>query len=256
MKRRLSLVLAMALVLSMVLPSMAMAADASENVISNILEAEFTVKGIEEGVAEVGVYNGLIAAIENDEVNEIKLIKNIDSTKTITISRPNVTIDGDGHTITFQGLGNRADGLLITDFNVRVKDLIVNAGVENPGGPWQGIYAIQVYNTKDVVLENVTATGANGGILVNGSSVRLEGEIDVTGNGYGGIEVSADTVGAGNLKLIVNATINNNTEEAGKPTIWEDKVSGCVEGIDKYHSIRVYNNYEEDKDIQEQVHYY
>ena len=77
-------------------------------------------------------------------------------------------------------------------------------------------------------MNNVKATGGNGGILVNGSEVTLTGNIDVSGNGFGGIEVSLGT-GLTNVSLDVkNANITNTSEKYGYPAIWEDSVKGTV----------------------------
>lgn len=170
------------------------------------------------------------------------------------VDRNGVTINGNENTLTFNGLESIAtttdDGLIISGANVTVNDLKVDAGLAS-SEDWVGTYAIHVYDTTNVTLSNVTANGGNGGILVNGSEVKLGGTIDVSGNSFGGIEVSGDTVGTANLSLDINgATIVNDSEAPGKPTIWEDKVSECVEGADGYSSIRVL------KDDNSQVHYY
>jgi hypothetical protein len=87
---------------------------------------------------------------------------------------------------------------------------------------WQGVYGIQVYNAKNVILNDVSSTGADGGILVNGSEVTLTGTVDVSGNEFGGIEVSK---GEGDLevpKLIVNGNVTYAEETETKPVIWID----------------------------------
>lgn len=108
--------------------------------------------------------------------------------------------------------------------------MTVDAGLGENKGSWVGTYAIHIYNTK-ATLNNVTATGGNGGILVNGSDVTLTGNIDVSGNGFGGIEVSygeglSEDNSTLQLTLDDGCNIINNTEKYGKPTIWEDKVTG------------------------------
>lgn len=91
---------------------------------------------------------------------------------------------------------------------------------------WIGSYAVQIHNTTGVILENITATGANGGIYVNSSVVNLAGTVNVSGNGFGGIEVSKGSSPTDFLLLYVNNVILvNNTEAYGLPTIWEDNVS-------------------------------
>jgi len=79
--------------------------------------------------------------------------------------------------------------------------------------------------TKKDILEYIKYTPENAAIIVNSLEVTLKGKIDVSGNTFGGIEVSKGS--ALNLNpgvLNINgATIINNTEEYGKPTIWVDE---------------------------------
>ncbi|NLY45277.1 MAG: hypothetical protein GX053_04720, partial [Tissierella sp.] len=86
---------------------------------------------------------------------------------------------------------------------------------------WQGNFVLHVYNTKGVTLKDLGLTGGDAGLLVNGSEVTLEGTIDVSGNQFGGIEVSKGiAVGLKSSVLTVNGKLVNNTEESGEPTIW------------------------------------
>lgn len=73
------------------------------------------------------------------------------------------------------------------------------------------------------MLENVKATGANAGVLVNGSNVTAKSGVDVSGNTFGGIEVS-DTEQSKNpeSRLTVESKIANTTERFGRPTVWTD----------------------------------
>lgn len=251
--KRFSKVLALTIVFIMMMSTTAMAAEVPGKIISNTLEASFKV-GVSNEM-NVGNVDELKEALGNENITVINILNNIEGiTEPIMVDRDGVTINGNENTLKFEGLESIAtttdDGLIISGANVIVNNLKVDAGLESPGN-WVGTYAIHVYDTTNVTLNNVTATGGNGGILVNGSGVKLEGTINVSGNGFGGIEVSGDTVGAANLSLDINgATIVNNSEAPGKPTIWEDKVSECVEGADGYHSIRVL------KDGNSQVHYY
>lgn len=251
--KRFSKVLALTIVFIMMMSTTAMAADVPGKIISNTLEASFTV-GVSNEM-DVGSVGELKGALENKNITVINIVNDITGIKDpIMVDRNGVTIKGNGKTLTFEGLENIAtttdDGLIISGADVTVNNLKVDAGLASPGN-WVGTYAIHVYDTTDVTLSNVTATGGNGGILVNGSEVKLEGTINVSGNGFGGIEVSGDTVGTANLSLDINgATIVNVSEDPGKPTIWEDKVSGHVTGAGGYHSIRVL------KDEDSQVHYY
>jgi hypothetical protein len=90
---------------------------------------------------------------------------------------------------------------------------------------WQGVYGIQVYKSSDVTLGNVTAAGGDGGIFVNDSAVMLDGDIDVSGNEFGGIEVSN---GSANLTL-AEGTEFSGTFDENQPPIWVDSISSETE---------------------------
>ncbi|GAA0233009.1 hypothetical protein GCM10008921_16770 [Metaclostridioides mangenotii] len=92
-----------------------------------------------------------------------------------------------------------------------------------PKEGWQGVYGIQVYNAKNVTLNDVSSSGADGGILVNGSEVTLTGIVEVSGNESGGIEVSkGEADGIGEPKLTVNGTVTYTEETETEPVIWID----------------------------------
>ena len=155
-------------------------------------------------------------ALEDNSVTIISLDSNIETTEKINITRP-ITINGNGYTMKYVGtFGNLGS----TDNTT-----------------WGGVYLLQVYNTN-ATIKNIKLTGGNAALLVNGSNVTLEGTIDVSGNGFGGIELGQ---GSGittipHLKL-VNAKIINTTESETKPTLWvpEDTSKAILEinGIEK-----------------------
>ena len=83
-----------------------------------------------------------------------------------------------------------------------------------------------------MTLNNVTVTGADGGVLVNGAEAVLSGVVDVSGNEFGGIEVSK---GSGvettpNLKGAAE-NLKNDSESLSNPTIWIDKVSELTDSV-------------------------
>ena len=184
-----------------------------------------------ENTASVSTEKELRDALNGDKTI-IKLTGNITISpgKNLVVTNP-VTIDGQSHKLSFSGLDSQPndvnDALVIAAESSIVKGLTVDAGSANPK-EWVGTYAIQAYNTTDVTLENIKATGANAGILVNSSEVTLAGEIDVSGNGFGGIEVSQgeglteDPVLTVYEKNVTNAQLKNNSEAYGQPTIWAD----------------------------------
>lgn len=105
-------------------------------------------------------------ALADSTVDTITLENNIKTTEKINVTRE-VTIDGNGkeikYTGTFKGTNNNST--------------------------WDSIYVLHVYRTT-ATIKNITLTGGNGALLVNGSKVTLIGTINVSGNGFGGIEMS------------------------------------------------------------------
>jgi hypothetical protein len=108
-----------------------------------------------------------------------------------------------------------------------VQNLTVDAGLTG-SKTWFGTYAIHAYKAGVVTLKDVTAKGGNAGILVNGSNVTLKGTIDVSGNGFGGIEVSQgeDVSEDSQLTIDKNAELKNSSESATNPTVWLVSIKG------------------------------
>lgn len=131
----------------------------------------------------------LKVAVVDDTVDTIVLGGDIQTTEKINIMRP-VIIDGANHAITYIG----------TTY----------------------AYVLQFYKTTGT-LKNIKLTGADGALLVNGSVVTLEGNIDVSGNRLGGIELGKGS-GVTEFPDIIadDATIINTTESSNAPTAWLD----------------------------------
>lgn len=172
-----------------------------------------------EEPTEVATEEDLKQAIANGD-KEVKLTDNI------TVASGNLNLgttqhfDGNGKTISF---GTTGQNLVSTHSGTIIENVIVENTVATED--WSSTYGIQCYN-GNYTIKNVTAKGGNAGILVNSANVTLEGTIDVSGNEFGGIEVSKSS----NTQLqpstlnINGATIVNTTEEFRKPTIWIDGV--------------------------------
>lgn len=139
-------------------------------------------------------------ALANDEISTIILGQDIETTEKINIMRP-VTIDGNHKTIRYTGTFGSSQS---SDNTV-----------------WGGIYVLQVYRTS-ATIRNIKLTGGNAALLINGSTVKLEGTIDVSGNGFGGIELGkgSDVTEQSRLVLDDNTNIINTTESSDKPSIW------------------------------------
>lgn len=136
------------------------------------------------------------------------------------------TIDGGNHTLTTPVGKTTAtkDGVLVNSGTTVIKNIKINVNGLADKTKWGGNYGIQVF-TGNTTIENVTATGANAGILINGSKAVMKGTIDVSGNGFGGIEVSQGTKTEAPSLDASAATFVNTDEAYGKPTIWIDGYS-------------------------------
>ena len=150
-------------------------------------------------------------ALENESVTTIILGENINTTEKINVLR-NVTIDGNGHTMKYVGT--------------------FGASGSSENTTWGGIYVLQVYKAT-ATIKNIKLTGGNGGLLVNGGHVTFEGTIDVSGNGFGGIELGqgAAVESVAHLTIADGAKIVNTTETADRPTLWvpEDSTGAILE---------------------------
>ena len=142
---------------------------------------------------------------------------------TMTISGTK-EIDGGGKTLTFSNVGQNLV-LLGTGSELKNINIENTAMTEN----WNSTYGVQCYNGT-YTLSNVKASGGNAGILVNGAIVTLGENIDVSGNHFGGIEVSKGKAeGLPDAKLTITAPITNTTEAYGQPTVWIDGEGATVE---------------------------
>ncbi len=159
----------------------------------------------------------LKAAISNEEIDTIIIENNIDTTSKITITRP-VYIEGNNHTLRYTGTFGENNS----------RDNTV----------WGGIYVLQVYKTN-ATIKDIKLTGANAALLINGGNVTFEGTIDVSGNGFGGIELGQgkNVTEIPKLALGNEAEIKNSTEKGNAPTLWvpDDTVKGVLEinGVSK-----------------------
>lgn len=153
----------------------------------------------------------------------------------VVVSRP-VTIEGNSNKLTFTDAINgklygERQGIVVTANDVVINDLTIEMDAVEGDDTWTGTYAIQVYGGS-ATLNNITATGADGGIFSNRSTVTLTGTIDVSGNEFGGIEVSNGT----STLNATEATIVNTTEAFKKPTIWTDKTPDAVVNVTGFTS--------------------
>lgn len=159
----------------------------------------------EESVKEVTTGEEFLAAIEDENVKTIELTKDIEITERGVITTAK-TINGNGHKITYTGgFKNGGDN--------------TTWGSDSSNG--YGIYVILAWHT-DVTLSDITLTGGNAGLSANGANVTLNGTINVSGNGLGGIEVTDGEDDPALPSLTINGTIVNTTESSAAPTLWTD----------------------------------
>ena len=139
-------------------------------------------------------------ALNDSNVSTIILGSNIETTEKINIMR-DVTIDGNNKTIRYIGK--------------------FGASQSNDNTVWGGIYVLQIYKCN-VTLKDIKLTGGNAGLLINGGHATFEGRIDVSGNGFGGIELGkgSGVTSSPTLTITDNAEIINTTESTDKPTLW------------------------------------
>ena len=152
-------------------------------------------------------------ALNDSSISTIILGSDIETTEKINIMRP-VTIDGANHTIKYVGTFGSSNS--------------------NSNTVWGGIYVLQVYKTE-ATIKDIKLTGGNAALLINGSTVTLEGKIDVSGNGFGGIELGkGSNVDTAPYHILGdNSEIINTTESSDRPTIWvPDDTDGAMIEID------------------------
>ncbi|MEG2283600.1 MAG: hypothetical protein RSB99_03110 [Bacilli bacterium] len=137
-----------------------------------------------------------------------------------------VTLNGNDHTITF-------DASVKKGLNIQGSATVINSltVVMQGAAKWDSVYGIQVYNAKDVVINNYTGKGADAALQVNASTVNLTGTITVSGNEFGGIEVSKGTdplLSDSLLTIELSTILVNADEDKTHPTIWLEDNQGSV----------------------------
>jgi ACT domain-containing protein len=191
---------------------------------------------------------GLETALADEEVAMINVTENINIDKTINVDRP-IIIKGveTGSSVIFEN----TDGFeFVNAGNVKLENIKIEINDNEEG--WQGLYGIQAYGKSKIVFKNISVTGADGAILVNGAEAVLDGTVDVSGNEFGGIEVSKGADVETMPKLIgVAENLKNDTESASNPTIWIDKYSSLSEDVVEVAGLEYVEHAEKD-----QKHYF
>lgn len=128
-------------------------------------------------------------AIANQEITTIKIGQNFEVDKSIVISRE-LVIDGQDNTITKSGTPSYVSG----GDNYIFKIYPVVAGSE-------------------VIVKNIALTNSMGAIIVGPNTKATVDHVDLTGNVWGGIEVSGKT-------SLVATNLTMTDEAYAKPVIW------------------------------------
>lgn len=150
-----------------------------------------------DGAVTVSTYADFEQAIEDATVSTIKLGGDIDAPGKISILR-DVTIDGGGHTIKFNG-----------DID------------------WKSNF-LQVYKATATV-KDLTVKDGNLAFFVNGGTLNLEGTINMSGN-FGGIGLSqgGGVTEVPTLNIGAGAVVNYTGESATTPAIYQDEKTAEV----------------------------
>lgn len=148
---------------------------------------------------EAFVYNeaDLQAAASNTAITVIHIRDNITLNNKIVLSGRDVNVKGGGKTLTFNGQSG-----------------------------WKREYVIQAYKNY-ITLGSITITGGDAAVLANGAKVRLLGNVNVSNNEFGGIELSKgeNVTKEPILHMESGAKLVNGSEKLGEPTVWVDKAS-------------------------------
>ncbi|WP_317933908.1 hypothetical protein [Sporosarcina aquimarina] len=179
-----------------------------------------------ELAVSVGSETELKSALEKNYA-VINLKNGFEVISPILVSKK-VTINGEGNIITRSnsfkeivqgnGLPKINSVIVVSQNGAIINNLVVDSNGKEETG-WQGLYALQVYNAKDVQLNKVLLKNGDGGLIVNGSTVKAT-DISTSGNEYGGIEVSKGAeAGLSNSALTITGESSHEDAE-GKPAIW------------------------------------
>ena len=147
-----------------------------------------------------------------------------------------IILDGNGKVINFTAQSNvdasEASAILVKGIDgVVLKNLTVKGQSEyKPRESWvNGEYGIKVWNSSDVVLENINISGMNAGMQIISADASIKGNITVNGNNWGGIGVSKDSgmEKAGALTIEAGTTVICTDEYS--PSIWTESNGNVID---------------------------
>lgn len=178
----------------------------------------------ETDTAIVSTERELQDALQKSGVKTIKLAANINTTTALTIPA-GVTLDGDGHTLSFTGTLTSGAFVTAGGDNVTIQNITVDVGTNAKHG-------IQFYCAKDGKLSNVTVKGGYyTSVQVNGSEVSME-NCDLHSTGYANIEYSMGK-GVTSVPKLQISNVTGDTND-GRPLVYmdQDTVDRIIENAD------------------------
>ena len=182
--------------------------DENGNVVVDSATAEAEINGFG--------YATLEAAIDAAQDGNVVNVVNDVEVSTQIAPNAGVTINGNGHSVTYTGTTENISGgaFNITNDNVTINDLTINAGRLKHG--------VQFYCTKGGELNGVTINGGvYTSVIVNGATnVDI---IDCVLNPAEGAYTNIEYAMGGKVTTIPSMNINNVTFDSSKPAVWADK---------------------------------
>ena len=182
--------------------------DENGNVVVDSAKAEAEINGFG--------YATLEAAIDAAQDGNVVNVVNDVEVDTQIAPNAGVTINGNGHSVTYTGTTKNISGgaFNITNDNVTINDLTINAGGLKHG--------VQFYCTKGGELNGVTVNGGvYTSVIVNGATnVDI---IDCVLNPVDGAYTNIEYAMGGKVTTIPSMNINNVTFDSSKPAVWADK---------------------------------
>lgn len=180
-------------------------------------------------VATIGStgYYTLQSAIDSATAGQtIELKSNLTTSQQITINK-SVIIEGNGYTITgaFTKTDNSNNAVIgIQSDDVEIYDLTTDA----VHGATSMLHGINVYESEDVILNNITTKNGRSGVVVGQGATVFISNITTAGNIWHGINV--DKPGS---HLMISGT---NAHGETRPIFVDNKAVGQVDDVDGMYS--------------------
>ncbi|MGE7769325.1 pectate lyase-like adhesive domain-containing protein [Viridibacillus arvi] len=184
----------------------------------------------------VGDQGELTEALSDNSITDIIFTKNIETNEQIITTK---SINGNGHSlIALNDMKytdpNKSVLTILEAKGITISNLKIDAG-KPKSQDWASLYALQVYNSVDIELNNLTLENGNAGLLINGSKVKVN-EITTKDNGFGGIEVSKGVGLLESSSLTIEGT-SIHDDVAETPAIWVEQDQNNVLVANSYKAV-------------------